>query len=398
MQLAYQLQRSVFHWFATGTLHPSVTPGRFMSEFMSVLWLSGGLLTLLAAFIEILLPPNSLVGLLVQQALFGRAANTHMTPLGMRALHALDTKCDDIFRLGKPSTCRVYWHRAAQRLCGCSRRSADWWLDGMRHWSVGLGIWLLSRVFELMGTVCSLDDPRREEVAASPFDGLAFCAAPLAILRVAATFFIILYTLAVALCARTHVLQVALERVAAMILGSVTLVGYPLLVFVPSGVIATSNSFLAALVWGVVFPAAAYILMLWEDSSRVDALTQFLQYMSHQVRAPSKAAGLALRQIQGDLLQMRHAFNHLTDLSIAQGLILQSAHSHNPAGSAVLATSWEGGRHATSNAGFAPSSPKASPAASCSSGSGSTALPSLTPPWLLPVPTRMAPAEARKAL
>jgi len=305
-------KESIFYWISGGKLPLGISASRFVAELLSVLWFCAGMYSIQASLTEMLIPANSLPSLLLQQTVFGRAATAHMSAMGIYALHTLDTKCDDILQVGQPSAFRRWWWASTRKRCGCSISSSDAWLDWARHWKMGLGLYAASKLLESTAILCSSG----VITTAGTEEAHPLCGQPLIGARLLSIAALGLFTVLFAWCARTHVLQASLTRMVTIIIICTSVAGYPLVALVPPELIGLGNVFLVGMVWGLVLPAAVYIFMLYEDSSRVDALTQFLQYMSHQVRGPSTSAGLALRQVQHELADMKlfmSGFLHAAD-------------------------------------------------------------------------------------
>ena len=291
---------SVFAWVRGGTM-PRGSASRFVAEFLAVLWFVASALTLFACSVEFFFAADTIPGVLVQLAFFGRAPNSHTTPLAIFALHILDTQCDDILQLGRPTPLRRRFWSCTRRNCGCSQGLSQQVLAVARHWGTGCAIRLCSLISELL-------------VEASTngfFTKTTFTIHWLGWGRAFLNIAFATYTVLLGWTARTHVLQVGLTRASTVIVLAIAGWNFLTFAFMPFGVMALGNSFLVALGWGVLFPGAVYVLMLYEDSSRVDALTQFLQYISHEVRGPSSTAVNNLQQIQRRLAVLRRDLTKL---------------------------------------------------------------------------------------
>ena len=196
---------------------------------------------------------------------------------------------------------------AVRRQCRLCSGRADSALDTLRHENTGIFLWMCGKLGDNAAYVCDLTNQSDEHV----------CVVQVGFVRIAQGMMLAVQLLTLCWAARTRLLQSSLPRLSLLLSCIQIFAGLPIAAVI-TGITNVTVSFLLAWAYSVALPGSVLVLMLWEDSSRVDALTQFLQYMSHQVRGPSTSAGLALRLVHDELQQMRELFKHIpTDVQSA---------------------------------------------------------------------------------
>jgi len=281
-------KKSIFAWYE-GTYRPALTDrAAFMGQLMAMFWLMMGSFTLVGSVAEIALPtPISLRSALGMQALLGRSPNAVMTPLGIGLLHTMDVTSAELFQLRQPSSSRRQLWIWASKLCHISPATLDNILNVWLHWSWRTVFWFIANAVELGETGCAITGSNQSE---------SLCRSlPYLNLLLVAEFAI--WAVAAGLLLRSRVMQVAIARAVPLLTVSLALPGVLLEFVLPAEVTSPPLVWATGLITGILLPAAAYIMLLWEDSFRMDALTRFLRYISHEVRVPANTAVLAVGEI-----------------------------------------------------------------------------------------------------